>query len=342
MNGELVVKMTSRIKKFFFFRLGVILVLLLSVVALSAWGFSEFKNKSVQTVGDTDRLRSIDSERVSPETWRSIQLSMYKADGSLVSINLLRPLWWLEEANAREGGTIFLSMPEMGVEGDADVLEIGPCPVAADTGESGQQIVTGTFCHQNAVVLDLYFDHSTEPLSTTANHPLWSASREDWVEAGELELGEYVATKDGVVQLTLFSQRPGRHKVYNLEVHKTHNYYVSNLGILVHNSCAGKGGGSPKRTKQGGAITEPDLPAKTIASDGDVEISHYTRSGDHGPAHLHVKGGGPETKIGQAGKPLDGASELTSSQKKVVEANKAKVRKSVDQIQRWKRFEDAQ
>ena len=323
-------------------RLNVLFVLLLSVIALSAWGFFGLQNHSDQADRDVDWLRSIDSEHVSPETWGSIQLAMHKADGSEVSINLLRPLWWLAEADAQVGGTIFLSMPEMGIEGDAEVLEIGPCTVVADADEPGQQVVTGTFCHQNAVVLDLYFDASPEPLSATASHPFWSASREGWVEAGELELGEYVATRDGIAQLTRRALRPGLHKVYNIEVHQTHNYYVANLGILVHNGCSGKRGSVPKRTKQGGAITEPNLPAKTIASEGDVEIAHYTRSGDHGPAHLHVKGGGPETKIGQAGKPIDGAAELTSAQKKVVEANKSIVRKSVDQIQRWKRFEDAQ
>lgn len=217
-------------------RLGLLFLLLL-VVALSAWGFSGLSNQLAQSTNDSERLRTIDSEHVSPETWRSIQLAMHKADGSKVSINLLRPLWWLSEADAQVGGTIFLSMPEMGIEGDAEVLEIGPCTVSADAGVPGRQVVTGTFCHQNAVVLDLYFDASPEPLSATASHPFWSASREDWVEAGELELGEYVATRDGIVQLIRRAQRPGLHKVYNIEVHQTHNYYVSNLGILVHNGC---------------------------------------------------------------------------------------------------------
>jgi hypothetical protein len=171
---------------------------------------------------------------------------MRKGDGSVASINLLRPLWWLEEANAQVGGTIFLSMPEMGIEGDAAVLEVGPCPVDGDSLEPGRQIVTGTFVHQNALVLDLYFGNHAERLSATANHPIWSESRNVWVEAGKLKIGEYVATKDGVAQLIRCSQRPGRHKVYNLEVHRTHNYYVSNLGILVHNSCQGRTTGDIK------------------------------------------------------------------------------------------------
>jgi hypothetical protein len=38
---------------------------------------------------------------------------------------------------------------------------------------------------------------------------------------------------------------------------------------------------------------------------------HYYRSGDHPPAHAHVKGGGGNTRIGPIGKPLKGDPELT-------------------------------
>ena len=60
----------------------------------------------------------------------------------------------------------------------------------------------------------------------------------------------------------------------------------------------------PKR-KQGGATTEPKLPSKVVVQEDGVTIVHNTRSGDHGPAHLHVSGNGPDTRIGQMGKPGD-------------------------------------
>jgi hypothetical protein len=56
-----------------------------------------------------------------------------------------------------------------------------------------------------------------------------------------------------------------------------------------------------------------------------VEIVHYTKSGDHGPPHLHVKGGGSETKIGQNGKPIKGSPELTSQQQAVVQEFKPEI-----------------
>ena len=92
-------------------------------------------------------------------------------------------------------------------------------------------------------------------------------------------------------------------------------------------------------TKNKGKYTEPRLPDKFIVKQGNVEIVHYTWSGDHGPVHLHVKGGGPETKIGQGGKPLKGSPEPTSIQQKVINENKSKIRKAIDKIQKWYRFQ---
>jgi hypothetical protein len=57
---------------------------------------------------------------------------------------------------------------------------------------------------------------------------------------------------------------------------------------------------------RGERTTEPTLPSKTVASDKGVTVEHYYRSGDHGPAHAHVVGGGDPTKIGANGKPLAG------------------------------------
>jgi hypothetical protein len=70
----------------------------------------------------------------------------------------------------------------------------------------------------------------------------------------------------------------------------------------------------------------------------DADRSH--KSEDHGPAHVHVDGQVESTKVGMNGKPLDGSPELSSKQQKVVDQNKSVIRKAVDQIQRYKRFND--
>jgi len=89
-----------------------------------------------------------------------------------------------------------------------------------------------------------------------------------------------------------------------------------------------------KGTK-GGALTEPTLPGKTIIAEEGVTIQHYTRSGDHAPAHLHVKGEGGNTRIGQNGNPIKDDPPLSAAQAQVVQQNKATIRGAVDKIMRW-------
>ncbi len=112
---------------------------------------------------------------------------------------------------------------------------------------------------------------------------------------------------------------------------------ISIITAVVATAATGEGEGTVKikPTKLNGKITEPNLPGKQIASNGEIEIVHYTRSGDHGPAHLHVKGGGPETKIGQNGKPIKGSPELTTAQKAFIDERKQYIRKAVTQIMKW-------
>jgi hypothetical protein len=127
-------------------------------------------------------------------------------------------------------------MYEMGLAGEVQVVHIGPCHQDSREGKPGYSIVIGKIEHENAIVWDLVFNHDTaHPLGVTANHPLFSEDREDWVPAGELKIGEKVRTLDGTATLTGKKQRPGRHKVYNLEVHRTHTYFVGREGLWVHN-----------------------------------------------------------------------------------------------------------
>ncbi|MCP4594564.1 MAG: hypothetical protein GY842_27855, partial [bacterium] len=171
----------------------------------------------------------------------------------------------------------------------------------------------------------------------TATHPFWSLDRQAFVPAGDLTVGERIATLRGETHVVSMTPHGAPETVYNLEVWGEHVYHVGRLAALVHNnSCGGK---SPKRTKRGGTLTEPNLPPKTVVRDGQVEVVNLYRSGEHAPAHLHVKGGGPTARIGQAGRPLKGS--LTSIQRKAVERHKSKIRKAVDQIQRWWRYENA-
>ncbi len=171
------------------------------------------------------------------ETWRKITLRMTKDDGHRLDIELLRPLFWLELHEAEPGATISLDLPEMGAQGNAEVVAVEPCPEIEPDDGRGRPIVTGRFIHQSADVIDLHLDGLGKPIGCTANHPFWSEDRQEFVEAAELDTGEHVQTRlHGPIRVTRIAPRPGKHPVYNLEIHGEHVYEVSHLGVLVHNT----------------------------------------------------------------------------------------------------------
>ena len=49
---------------------------------------------------------------------------------------------------------------------------------------------------------------------------------------------------------------------------------------------------------------------------------------------------GPNTRVGQNGKPLSGDPELSTPQRAVITENISKVRSVVDKIQRWNRYNE--
>lgn len=188
---------------------------------------------------------SSDYEEITPYTWKWIKLELHKKDGSLSKIALRRPNWWIKQHRADKiGNEIPLFLPEMGIDGLAKVTLVKPSQVDTrlwDTARDGDYIVmplTGTFQHESDDVWNFYFRGLDEPIGATASHPFWSLDRQEWVAAGDLQVGEKVKAKDHKTKLLRKQKVPGRQKVYNLEVYREHNFLVSKKGLLVHNNCS--------------------------------------------------------------------------------------------------------
>ena len=163
-------------------------------------------------------------------------------------------------------------------------------------------------------------------LVTTADHPLWSWQAGGYVRADHLERDDWLWTHDGTWARVAAVAHTGRSEpVYNLTVEGAQSYFVGEAGVLAHNV--------PKCAR-----TEPTLPPRVLAENGRVKIEHNYRSNDHGPAHAHVKGGGPETRIGPNGKPLPGNPEMTTEQQELYDDNKSQVRRAINTIGRWLAF----
>ena len=173
-----------------------------------------------------------------PATWRDIHLQMRKSAGGALTIELLRPMEWIEAYGAQPGSTVHLDLHEMGAVGDATVIAINPCP-PIQTGVG--TVVTGKFVHQCAPGTGLVYlriEGQSEPTGVTDNHPYWSVDRQDFVPVGELRVGELVETEFGAKRVQSVEFWTGfEGLLYNLETTE-HVFRVGSVGTLVHNGCA--------------------------------------------------------------------------------------------------------
>jgi hypothetical protein len=130
------------------------------------------------------------------------------------------------------GGTVFISVPECGIDGNAEVLAIDPCPeIHSGTG----RVVTGTFCIQAQSTIELKVSGEPQPIGCTGNHPFWSEDRQEFVRADSLQPGEKLRTATGLATVESWSANLHPTLVYNFEVHGAHVYHVGMSGVLVHN-----------------------------------------------------------------------------------------------------------
>jgi hypothetical protein len=205
-----------------------------------AWHDYEAIAIAEQWQNELDALVAYD--KIQSTTWRSVDL-VYKHDGgNTTMITLLRPIAWLEAVGAKPGKTIWLEIPELYIDGEAEVVCVAPIP-AIDTVDERevspnvyQRTITGIFVTTEAAVLDLSIDGETKPLGVTSTHPFYSEDTAMWTAAGELQVGEQLRTLTGSAAVTEVVERSGTETVYNLEVRGSHTFYVgARAQLLVHN-----------------------------------------------------------------------------------------------------------
>ena len=154
----------------------------------------------------------------------------------MIDSELLRHVDFIKSQGIAVGRRVPLDLSEQETNGEALILAVEPCPsIEAGIGE----VVTGTFSHIADEILELRITGQTEPIGVTPEHPFWSIDRQDFVPVGELRIGETLRTVHGEqVAVESITPRGPPARVYNLEIDGTHQYHVSSLGLLVHNTCA--------------------------------------------------------------------------------------------------------
>ncbi|MEH1789028.1 MAG: polymorphic toxin-type HINT domain-containing protein [Nostoc sp.] len=150
----------------------------------------------------------------------------------------------VEQAGSKGGSNCFVAGTKiLTTEGEKNIedIQVGDWVVSDDPNTPGEieaHQVLDTFVRETTALVDLYVDG--EVISTTGEHPFWTPDR-GWVEAKNLQVGSLLQTEDGrVIDVDKIEKREGDFTVYNFKVEDFHTYFVSDLGILVHNAdCFG-------------------------------------------------------------------------------------------------------
>lgn len=189
---------------------------------------------------------------------------------------------------------------------------------AAQPASAGQpllrQEVARTYVREASEVIDIRVGGET--VTATAEHPFWVVGA-GWTPAGELRPGSPLLTKGGsAARVESVSRREGRFRVYNFEVVSSHTYYVSALGLLVHNTCGV--GGNPGRGRfivdsNGNTLIEPPGGATVGNTAGTFVETRYPNGSPaqqlHGPHRnfpdAHGHGFQPGGGVNQRGVSLD-------------------------------------
>ncbi|GIO86408.1 hypothetical protein J25TS5_33400 [Paenibacillus faecis] len=125
-------------------------------------------------------------------------------------------------------------------EGEKNIedIEVGDKVLAKsdETGEVAYQEVTGLFNKQSTEIYSIHFGN--EVIEATKEHPIWIDGK-GWTEVKDLKVGDLLVTSDGrKIAIYKIEKEPRVTTVYNFSVEDYESYFVSNLGVWVHNCPA--------------------------------------------------------------------------------------------------------
>ncbi|MDO3413390.1 polymorphic toxin-type HINT domain-containing protein, partial [Saccharibacillus sp. CPCC 101409] len=103
-----------------------------------------------------------------------------------------------------------------------------------NTGEEAYKQVTATFNHEADEIYNIHV--GGQVIESTYNHPFWVVGK-GWVFVKDLKPGDLLEQSDGkTLEVGSIEIQQRQATVYNMTVDGFHTYFVSGLGIWVHNS----------------------------------------------------------------------------------------------------------
>jgi RHS repeat-associated protein len=138
-----------------------------------------------------------------------------------------------------EGGCFVAGTEILTTDGLKNIEDIreGDWVIADDPTTPGEieiRQVLIAYERQATRLVDIYVDG--EIISATEEHPFWVVDK-GWVEPKDLKVGDKLQRENGqAVDIDKVEKREGDFKVYNFRVEGIPTYFISDLGILVHNN----------------------------------------------------------------------------------------------------------
>ena len=187
--------------------------------------------------GENPRPWEHDGELPDPisSSWKLAKFSLQKRDGNWIDVEMIRPAEYWEEQEASIGNYVHIEFPELEASGLARIKSIEPCPAIADG--NGNVVTARIVTRQVSELVEIELGNG-ETITGTPQHPVWSIEQQEWIDLGELEVGEHLWTEEGPIEIAHCRFLSTSESVYNIEVHGHHIYQIGELGVLVHNAKA--------------------------------------------------------------------------------------------------------
>jgi len=177
------------------------------------------------------------------DEWQGASLLEAAALGGMTSYGLQKNKGINNGVSTKNGCNCFTAGTKVQTdEGEENIedIEVGDLVLAKDEnnpdGELAYKEVTNLYRNQRDDIIKLYVEERI--IETTDNHPFWVEGK-GWVFADELQSGDKLQKADGsnlTIDKVEFVKLDEPVTVYNFTVTDFHTYYVTDIGIWVHNT----------------------------------------------------------------------------------------------------------
>lgn len=222
-----------------------------------------------------DRVRALDeSACVSAESRDLVRVAVLYAtpehEWDTTYVEVLVERTEADERGYAAGRTVHFEHAGLGIDTVVEVVSVEP----ADVAEGEGCLVVATITHQNGELVRLRVSGSDEEIVATRTHPIWSLSREEWIQAADLALGELVQTASGPAAVESLEALYQLRQVFNFEVEGAHEYLVGEAGLRAHN------GGTCPALRPDGHVTYDVAPHGNLSPGANRAPGHTNTAAD--------------------------------------------------------------